>query len=276
LQVKLDIQVFVKKIYYFLLLTMILCMACEFKLRPNEDDDPNAQIEVQRYDRLESRYLTTGDFSALQQMNTEYPIETRTLIEKILQIGSVDDPEIHNKFLRFYQDSTLQMLVADVEAEYANMDDINKSLNDSFDKLKKWLPNMPVPTFYTQIGALDQSIIVGDKSVGICLDKYMGKNYPIYKKYYTPVQLESMGRNYIVPDCLSFYLLSINPLENFDSRSQLEKDLHMGKVMWVVNKTLGKQFFRTKFVSMVDSYMKRHKNMTVALLLSDDDYSNFK
>lgn len=265
-----------KKIYYFLLLTMILCMACEFKLRPNEDDDPNAQIEVQRYDRLESRYLTTGDFSALQQMNTEYPIETRTLIEKILQIGSVDDPEIHNKFLRFYQDSTLQMLVADVEAEYANMDDINKSLNDSFDKLKKWLPNMPVPTFYTQIGALDQSIIVGDKSVGICLDKYMGKNYPIYKKYYTPVQLESMGRNYIVPDCLSFYLLSINPLENFDSRSQLEKDLHMGKVMWVVNKTLGKQFFRTKFVSMVDSYMKRHKNMTVALLLSDDDYSNFK
>lgn len=276
MQVKLDIQVFVKKIYYFLLLTMILCMACEFKLRPNEDDDPNAQIEVQRYDRLESRYLTTGDFSALQQMNTEYPIETRTLIEKILQIGSVDDPEIHNKFLRFYQDSTLQMLVADVEAEYANMDDINKSLNDSFDKLKKWLPNMPVPTFYTQIGALDQSIIVGDKSVGICLDKYMGKNYPIYKKYYTPVQLESMGRNYIVPDCLSFYLLSINPLENFDSRSQLEKDLHMGKVMWVVNKTLGKQFFRTKFVSMVDSYMKRHKNMTVALLLSDDDYSNFK
>jgi hypothetical protein len=276
LQVKLDIQVFVKKIYYFLLLTMILCMACEFKLRPNEDDDPNAQIEVQRYDRLESRYLTTGDFSALQQMNTEYPIETRTLIEKILQIGSVDDPEIHNKFLRFYQDSTLQMLVADVEAEYANMDDINKSLNDSFDKLKKWLPNMPVPTFYTQIGALDQSIIVGDKSVGICLDKYMGKNYPIYKKYYTPVQLESMGRNFIVPDCLSFYLLSINPLENFDSRSQLEKDLHMGKVMWVVNKTLGKQFFRTKFVSMVDSYMKRHKNMTVALLLSDDDYSDFK
>jgi hypothetical protein len=276
LQVKLDIQVFVKKIYYFLLLTMILCMACEFKLRPNEDDDPDAQIEVQRYDRLESRYLTTGDFSALQQMNTEYPIETRTLIEKILQIGSVDDPEIHNKFLRFYQDSTLQMLVADVEAEYANMDDINKSLNDSFDKLKKWLPNMAVPTFYTQIGALDQSIIVGDKSVGICLDKYMGKNYPIYKKYYTPVQLESMGRNFIVPDCLSFYLLSINPLENFDSRSQLEKDLHMGKVMWVVNKTLGKQFFRTKFVSMVDSYMKRHKNMTVALLLSDDDYSDFK
>ena len=47
-------------------------------------------------------------------MNTEYPIETRTLIEKIPQIESVDDPEIHNKFLRVLSSSTLQMLVADV------------------------------------------------------------------------------------------------------------------------------------------------------------------
>jgi hypothetical protein len=250
-------------------------MACEFKLRPNEDDDQDVRIEVQRYDRLESRYLTTGDFSALQQMNTEYPIETRTLIEKVLQIGSVDDPEISNKFLRYYQDSTLQMLVADTEAEYANIDDINNALNNAFDKLKLWLPNMAIPTFYAQIGSLDQSIIVGDKSVGICLDKYMGENYPIYKKYYTLGQIESMKRSYIVPDCLSFYLLSQYPLGNFDSRPQLEKDLHMGKVMWIVNKAIGKQFFNTKFVSMIDRYMKKHKKVTVASLLMNDDYSNF-
>lgn len=254
----------------------IFCSACEFKLKPNEDDDQDVRIEVQRYDRLESRYLTTGDFSALQQMNTEYPIETRTLIEKVLQIGNVDDPEISNKFLRFYQDSTLQLLVADAEAEYANMDDINEGLNDAFDKLKQWLPNMSVPTFYAQIGALDQSIIVGDKSVGICIDKYMGENYPIYSKYYTSGQIESMTRSFIIPDCLSFYLLSKYPMDKYDKRSQLERDLHMGKVMWVVNKTLGKHFFSTKYVSMIDKYMKKHKKVTVASLLMDDDYSEFK
>ncbi len=63
-------------------------------------------------------------------MNTDYPIETRTLIEKMLQIGEVSDRDIRTKFLMFYQDSTLQALVADAEAEYANMDDINQDLQE--------------------------------------------------------------------------------------------------------------------------------------------------
>ena len=51
----------------------MLCSACEFKFKPNEEADA-VPLTVQRYDRLQSRYLTTGDFSALQQMNTDYPI----------------------------------------------------------------------------------------------------------------------------------------------------------------------------------------------------------
>ncbi|EKC48239.1 lipoprotein, GldB family, partial [human gut metagenome] len=49
-------------------------------------------------------------------MNTDYPIETRTLIEKMLQLGTITDANISNRFLMFYQDSTLQSLIADVEA----------------------------------------------------------------------------------------------------------------------------------------------------------------
>ena len=59
------------------------------------------------------RYLTTGDYSALQQMNTDYPTETRTLIEKVLQLGTIEDSEIHHRFLHYYQDTTLQRLITD-------------------------------------------------------------------------------------------------------------------------------------------------------------------
>lgn len=96
-------------------------------------------MKVDRYDRLESRYVVTGDFSALQQMNTEYPIETRTLVEKILRIGDVNDHDISERFLRFYQDSTLQSLVSDVQLEYANMDDVNQGLQNTFSNLKNWI-----------------------------------------------------------------------------------------------------------------------------------------
>lgn len=249
--------------------------SCEFKLKSYVDDDDNSPVEVKRYDRLESRYLTTGDFSALQQMNIDYPMETRTLIEKMVRIGSIDDPSISNKFLNFYQDSVLQALIADASAEYANMNDINALFTKAFDYLKKEIPHFPKPMIYAQIGALDQSVVVGDQSIGFSLDKYMGVNYPLYLKYYTYAQRQQMSRDYIVPDCLNFYLLSLYPMEDFMNRPQADKDFHVAKVMWVTNKAIDKVFWNTPYVKKIDKFMHAHPRVSVEDLLKSNDYSVF-
>ena len=150
---------------------MLGCIGCEWQLKSDEAD---VEIAVDRYDRIQSLYLTTGDFSALQQMNTAYPIQTRTLIEDVLRIGKVNETDINMKFLRFYQDSTLQMLINEAEQQYANMDDINQELTNAFQYLLQQIPNLEIPVVYAQIGSLDQSIIVGNGQIGICLDKYLG------------------------------------------------------------------------------------------------------
>lgn len=260
-----------KRSGWLLLVASFLLSACELRLKPFEEESEH-RMEVFRYDRLESQYLTTGDFSALQQMSTEYPMETRTLIEDILHIGEVNDPQINKKFLTFFQDSTLQMIVSDAESQYANMDDINQQLNKAFFNLKGRLPDMPLPQVYAQIGALDQSIVIGNQSIGISLDKYLGEDYPLYKKFYSASQLKAMSRRYIVPDCLSFYLLSLYPMPDFEQRSQIDRDLHIGKIMWVCNQALECKFFRSKYINMVDNYMKRNKNLTLDSLLRNNDH----
>ena len=256
---------------WLLLVASFLLSACELRLKPFEEESEH-RMEVFRYDRLESQYLTTGDFSALQQMSTEYPMETRTLIEDILHIGEVNDPQINKKFLTFFQDSTLQMIVSDAESQYANMDDINQQLNKAFFNLKGRLPDMPLPQVYAQIGALDQSIVIGNQSIGISLDKYLGEDYPLYKKFYSASQLKAMSRRYIVPDCLSFYLLSLYPMPDFEQRSQIDRDLHIGKIMWVCNQALECRFFQSKYINMVDNYMKRNKDLTLDSLLRNNDH----
>ena len=256
---------------WLLLVASFLLSACELRLKPFEEESEH-RMEVFRYDRLESQYLTTGDFSALQQMSTEYPMETRTLIEDILHIGEVNDPQINKKFLTYFQDSTLQMIVSDAESQYANMDDINQQLNKAFFNLKGRLPDMPLPQVYAQIGALDQSIVIGNQSIGISLDKYLGEDYPLYKKFYSASQLKAMSRSYIVPDCLSFYLLSLYPMPDFEQRSQIDRDLHIGKIMWVCNQALECRFFRSKYINMVDNYMKRNKDLTLDSLLRNNDH----
>ena len=224
---------------------MLLCVACEMKLKSN--DDAQDKIEVVRYDRLQSRYLTTGDFSALQEMNTEYAIETRTLVENVLKLGAVYEPDINSRFLNFYQDTVLQNVIADVETQYANMDDINKSLTRVFDKAQKQLPDFTIPKIYAQIGAFDQSIIVGENMIGVSLDKYLGEDYPLYSKYYSKSQRATMKREYIVPDCLNF--------------------MHMARVMYVVNELVGQKVFSTHYVSLVEDYLQTHKDVKLADLL---------
>ena len=157
---------------------MLGCISCEWQFL----SDNEGEVVVERYDRIQSLYLTTGDFSALQQMNTAYPMQTRTLIEDVLRIGQVNDQQINTKFLRFYQDTTLQALIAEAEQQYANMDDINRELTSAFQYLRDNIPGLEAPEVYAQIGALDQSVIVGNNVIGVCLDKYLGSDYPLYQK----------------------------------------------------------------------------------------------
>ena len=252
-------------------LFLMLC-SCGYKLKPfDEVETDTLEVRIHRFDRMESLYLTTGDFAALQQMSTDYPNETRTLIESILKLGSVDDPEINKKLLAFYQDSTLQTIISDAELQYANVEDLNRQLTDAFHKLKVWLPTVKVPLVYTQICSLDQSIVVGDESVGICLDKYLGKDYPLYAKYYDEEQRKSMQRSFIVPDVIGLYLLDQFPPPGSYERNQKEVDIHVGKLQWIVNRVMGYKFFKTVFVEKVARYMAKQPDVSMEKLLTECD-----
>ena len=267
-----------RKIYALLMTVMLMCIGCEWHFT-SSGDEAEVNVVVERYDRIQSLYLTTGDFSALQQMNTSYPQQTRTLIEDVLKIGRVNDPEINVKFLRFYQDTTLQMLIASAEQQYANMDDINQNLQEAFERLRDMLPGLEIPTVYAQIGSLDQSIIVGNGLLGISIDKYLGSDYPLYLREdygYTDEQRSVMTRAYIVPDCVGFYLLSLYPMPSDRQLSQLDRDIHIGKVQWVVNQAMDRTVFNTLYTRTVGHYMKRNPHITIDQLLKNNNYKEIR
>lgn len=245
---------------------MFVCLGCEWRMRseviPSDEDS-----FVLRYDRLESFFLTSGDFSALQQMQTRYPMQTRRLIEDVLQLGKVDDAHINTQFYVFFQDSTLQGLIAEVARQYEDTDDLDEQLHSAFERLSEMVPRAGLPVVYTQIGSLDQSIVVGDSMVGISLDKYLGSDYPLYLHYgYTDRQRSSMTREFIVPDCLGFYLLSLYPVPADSLRTS-----HMGRIQYVVNTVLQRRFFDNEFVKSAEAFMEENGNLSFEQLLSGKD-----
>lgn len=249
-----------RKLYYIILFVSLFLSACNFR---SGQDRSLVRIEIKRYDLLESRYLTTGDFSALQQMNTEYPRETRMLLEDVLQLGEANDPEIYSNFLNFYQDTILQDIIADVEQQYASVSDLNRQLSAAFSRLATMVPELKTPRVYAQIGALNQSVTVGDRTIGISLDKYLGEDYRHYERYYDEHQRAGMNREDIVPDCLFFYIIAQFPMKNNDFRAQYDRDIHKAKVMWLINKATNHEYYDTKYVEKVDAFMKKNTKMTV-------------
>ncbi len=263
-----------RKLPLITLIAALLSLAsCDLPLFHSGKQDVIDSIEVMRYDRVEARYLTTGDFSALQEMNMTYPIQTRSLIEDLLQLGSVSDLNITKTLLNFFQDSTLQTVVHTAESDFADMNGLTKELKAAFRNLRKEFPKAEIPKFYAQIGAFNQSIVVDNNVIGISLDKYLGKDFSPYARYYDEQQRETMTPEYIVPDVIVFYLMSSYGMFEYAKTSQHWRDINTSIVMYVTNKLVGWEAFKSKDINKVAAYMRKHPEKTLKNLLEMTDYS---
>ena len=264
-----------KKIIVFTLVFVALAVSCNFNVLTWTNSDNADTIQIKRYDRVQSRYLTTGDFAALQEMNTIYTKETRALIEDVVKLGSVADDNINKHLLEFFRDSTLQNVIFAAESEFADISDLNDELRSAFTILQDQFPGLKVPKFYAQISAFNESIIVDDNDVGISLDKYLGSDYPAYLRFYDAEQRKTMTRRYIVPDCIVFYLWSVYTPQNLNGISQYERDMQIAKFMWIADFVTKKHIFDTPYTDKVGADMRKHPRTTLAELLEINDFDQF-
>ncbi len=164
-----------------------------------------AAVHIERYDRVLDEFVSLGSNTALAKMNMEFPRETKLLIENVLAIGHVDEPDIEKRLRTFYLDSTVQLLLEEVHRQYSDMSDIEQAFEKAFVEARRVNPDFRTPRIYTQISCLKQSVIVADTLIGISLDKYLGTDYTLYKEFYTDVQRQQMTRDNIVSDAMNAY-----------------------------------------------------------------------
>lgn len=204
-----------------------------------KDESLQTSVKVLRYDRLQYEATVMNSVSALQKMNIDCPQATKLLIEDVLGIGSVAEPDINDRLCAYYSDSLLVRLMDDVQEKFKDLSGIEADLIKGFRNLKREVPAIPVPRIYSQISALNQSVVVGDSLLGFSLDKYLGQDYPLYKRYYYPFQRRSMVPERIVPDCFTFYLLSLSPFPWEEGhRTLFDFMMYRGKIAWTVEHIL--------------------------------------
>ncbi|MCF0159559.1 MAG: hypothetical protein HUJ99_02095 [Bacteroidaceae bacterium] len=122
---------------------------------------------------------------------------------------------------------------------------------------------------------MNESIVVSDSLVGFSIDKYMGIDYPLYKKYFYDHQIVTMSPERIVTDCLFYYLKDNYPLPDDAAGTLLENMVLMGKLNWITCKLThgnrledmlgltseGMQWIKDNRGKLLD-YLKAHYNST--------------
>ena len=58
--------------------------------------------------------------------------------------------------------------------------------------------------------------------------------------------------------------------------TQEDRDMHIGKIQWAVNKAVGESVFSSEYVMMVERYMTVNKNATIDQMLRNNEYSDFR
>ena len=77
--------------------------ACQFD-RNLIKENAGKDLHIIRYDRMVDDYVNTGNVALWQRMNTEFPRETRALIEDVLHLGRADNEDIDDSLIAYYKD----------------------------------------------------------------------------------------------------------------------------------------------------------------------------
>ncbi len=227
-----------RDLFFIITLIAVACSCQSISPKEKANKEDKEKISILRYDRTQREYIKYNTFSAFQKMNMEYPLPTKTLIEDILELGLVNDDTISAKLRNYFSDPTLLLLIDDVEEYFIDLSEEEKQLSQAFSHLKQQIPWIKTPTVYSQISAFNESVIVSDTTVGISLDKYMGKDYPLYKRFYPTQQLHTMEKNRIPIDCVISYLVSLSPPKFDNNSTLLDIMVQMGKIYYIAQSAL--------------------------------------
>ena len=194
-------------------------------------------VHVIRFDKELFRMIDTRDTAMWPGLVDRYPEMLDIIGKGILNLRSVEVPGFRDKLLNYYSEPTLKNLYRDAIAKYDSITEIENALGHGFATLKEHLPATQVPAIYMHVSGLNQNVLVGDSLLSLSIDKYMGKDYPLYQDFFYEGQRARMRAELIAPDYLAGWPMSEYPFEGKEN-VLLDRMIYEGKIKYIVHLAL--------------------------------------
>ena len=221
-------------VYFFILCALTACHhgRCYFpkEIEPQE-------VEIVRFDKALLNVQEPTVKEDIRVLYDTYPVFMPLWTEDILGIPAADTAYLEKALPEFLND-TLYGFKQTNERErevFADIEDIQQSVNKAFTRIKWLYPETEIPTLYLFISGFNASIYFWDELIGVGADMYLGSNYEYYNRVVYEYQKQTMRKECIPVDVVSAYLFRTIPYTSTKSRL-LDQMLYRGKVMYLTAK----------------------------------------
>lgn len=203
----------ITKEYYSVLimaLISILIMSCVNR-KDSDNTDDDFQVELVRFEQI----LFSTDIyilaDSVSQITNKYPDFTALFASRIIEIGDTASPLFGENLSKFVTDQNIFSFSNRVNAVFSDFDLKRRALSKGLKLYNGHFPEKEIPTVYTFISGLNQSIVVADNILGISLDKYLGVDEVLYNSVYPPIPeylRRTMQPECVVPDALRAWVVT--------------------------------------------------------------------
>jgi len=213
-------------------LCSIFCLGCT---NPKAFGGDSLPIKINRFDLNLYEYLE--DKESDEKILQNDSLFLSVFGENIVFVGRPDSVGFFDRLRSFFSDSTLMDLYQSVLVIFDDATPYEKELSSGFGLLLKEFSQLKLPQIYMHVSGLNQNIVVTDAILSLSVDKYLGKDFPLYPDFFYDYQLQQMAPERIVPDYLLGFMYSEFPFKE-NQNTLLDRMLYEGKLRYILSKAL--------------------------------------
>jgi len=236
-----------KRAIYILIISFVF-LSCKNKKGIPDVSNIKVDLEVKRFDRDFFKIDSNDVLPGLNEVNRKYPILTNIFLQSILGLDSGSTLPGVKRFIHVHGP-----IDSAVTKTFANTDEIKKDLHKAFQFVKYYFPQYKTPAaIYTVVGPVDALAqndngytpdFLGDGFLGVSLQFYLGRDYPVY---HDPFFVENVApeyrsrrfsKEYITADAMMLIVDDLFP-DKASGKPLVEQMIEKGKQWWMLDKLL--------------------------------------
>ncbi|GHT69233.1 gliding motility lipoprotein GldB [Bacteroidia bacterium] len=216
---------------FVLILSCIFSVGCSGKKAYGEEIP---DFKIIRIDTELFNYLSKNEPDHVLKADTGF---LNVLGGKVIYIGRTDSTGFYERLKKYFSEPTLMGLYRSEQEQFTDIQTLTDEVAYGLGAFLKEFPNIKRPKVCMHVSGLNQSVIVTDEILSLSADKYLGADYPLYRKFFYDYQRQLMTPDRMAPDYLLGFMMANLPFKGKDD-VLLDRMLYEGKLRYILSQLL--------------------------------------